>query len=481
MKKYFYFPLLITTLSLLIFQGCQVERLDSDDEPTMKNCEICDIVIRGRVLDGKEVIQDANGFSQLAGIDGAFLCSEFFDLTTTDDEGNFRIDIRDRFTVSQLASEILIDVTKDGYINSTISINLNDYLDQGNCPDALTDVVLDFVLTPKQDEVRIGSNTPLEYIFTDEFSTGIVLNGVEETELLESQYIVEAPAGILATSQPICITPLHFDQFVGKFDLSSGFYGLPLKQFNFQPAGLELTLPISISFTPDYEVNDGDSFSFFAIDRSETCNQPDASEGIWTRVQDVPFSYDAANNLVTFMLDRFPSYGLITLDSNPLEIKINGVDVFNGLAQERIENCDCSDVILREFSYDFTPGSTICTPNAFINMLSLEQKITLSRVLRNYFNLPGPYTAFGIAELLASGNELRQCDDLSAFNSYSNEVQVCINKCEVLSVLAATTGYSFSGSFESAEFLLISNGAAVLSTKPGTCPTTTACHQGCPD
>ncbi|MEM9921766.1 MAG: hypothetical protein AAF990_26925 [Bacteroidota bacterium] len=472
-------------LLIFSFSACEVSTLEEDllnessSSPNQVTCSFCEIVFQGKVKDGKEIMGDPNNGEALMGLSDAVICSPYFK-GESDENGCFRIEIRDPFDLSSLNREIVLRAYKMGYVTSVIRINPFDYFDVNDCPGSAIEINLDFVLTPEQSNVFSITSEQSTNQFTDVFVSSVEFEGMELREEFKSNYLFNVPANALPAGEAaeVRITPLHFDHYAGAFKAADGSFGEPIKHLSFQPAGLTFTEKVVLTFTPDRPLSDDETLGFFTLEEDMfDCQSLNPDDLYWEEEQEVEFSYNAATNEVSMTFQRFPSYGLITVDSKPIEIGLSEIKTGPGLNQATYSNCECGDPTVRTFEYAYRSTAELCLEEESTE----NERIRIRRLLRTFLNVPGPMTTFSEVEKTEEEEDDLFCDVFTIGDVQKGSRFICIGKCELKSVEAFQRGTFVEGEYCGQPFTFCNLAVVSVLETMEVCPTTTECHQGCTD
>lgn len=465
-------------LFMLCFYSCSVDLIEPNKDDSLVDNRIdedCQFFITGQVLDARDrmEIADARIFSEDLDVD-----------IFSDGDGRYLFNVP--FPIDDFfGSRRLIEVTKDGYVLSTLEIDFKDfYFEDQGCEESYTEVEIDFVLTKKQACHTIDSDAS-SFLLYDTVIVSQATNTspvplIDFTELgrdtVVREFRVNVAPGTVEEATDICITPISDDQYLGLLeDLDDPIndnnqdFGTPIMRFDFSPDGLTFANDISISFkTVANEVNEGDELVYYI--RNEATNR-------WELDPTATVEFDAASSQVTLLTNHF-SQGLILNISTRIEIE----DIFYSapsivLVSNSFNTCNCLDSLNVEYSDEFEHiDEEFSLETSTSNQRVLLQKL---QALKTILNIGASQSSNNLEYLAA--NSLIDFPTVRVYEEREIEVEGKIFKCELTVITVSLQHKVIEGRFGDIPFSYRSFAGIIVESPELPCHISTLCHQGCPE
>lgn len=470
-----YFLLFCLMVGFCVF-SCTIEFVDSDVETpsSLSFLAPCSITFKGEIKESNTT----------GSIDGAVIESEDFDFSiASGNEGEYLINVLiNEGTID--ASPKIIEVSKEGFIPSKLEINLNDYyLNNNDCEEDGIYIDVDFVLTPQHDCQEIFSTSASSYLIDSEYPISLAsatydpnLDFTEEAEIKNQVFMrVNVPTHAVDSRSDLCITPINPDQYFGLLEptLGDATYEMGLQRFDIQlngEYGAMFNVPIGIQFSPvDFVVQPGDELRYYILDM-ETNR--------WSLDTDATFETDPQSGAITVNF-RHVQPGMITNASVPFTLLSNEILPDDPiLPPSAFANCDCLD----PFDYDY--GILFeQVDEELILQGGMEFNETLAKLqtMKVLLNITASTSLENVNFLGTSDSQIPGFSSLRIFDDqeirHTNEV----DKCSVQIEDVIPNFRRIQGRFGNALFTYNSYAGVIVRTSVQDCPTTTLCHQGCPE
>ncbi|MFK7981078.1 MAG: hypothetical protein AB8G86_13915 [Saprospiraceae bacterium] len=422
-------------LMLLVFGllwSCNVEQISSDLDPTEISSRMgedgCQVRIVGKIVSTQDLL----------GVEGATISSAQFPVVVqTDEDGNFQIDI----SIEEVENiqQVDVDVELNGYITNTFPVDLNQVINQADCP-LLTTLTWDIGITPLENSVEVRNDRPTNISIEDTVAVVILDIDAEgniigrDTVQQVNKYRVEIPKVIASQPGIVSITPNHNFAY-GLAMVSTDETRAEIGQFHFEATeGTRLNGKIKIIFQSETPIQSGDVIDF-SNDRSYVV------------------AFDTDTDIITVLTGSFEDLTIYN-SSNVIEKGSSTPTSGATIGTERVENCNCGDAI----SYIYT---TDIDRNPQINI-----------------DFPA-----GLSPSVQSAiyQDLFECLNAGADNDVTTVTQpVTVDKCEVMNISTTLIGTVETGVIYGYNYTYSVFNGGETSISTSICPTTTACHQGCP-
>lgn len=472
-------PFVFLLWGLLFMSSCSVELLDDEVTPNQTPSLFrapCSIILKGQILqigeediiEGAEIFSDDPSFSVLS-----------------DDEGNYLVEISiDDEEI--MNSPRFIEVEKDDYISSIIEIDFSDYyLNDNDCEDDIIILDIDFFLSTKQDPVEIEPSGSTIYaahkkiisLADATYSPDLDFSFTESIDF-PIFFRVDIPAGAINERANMCFTVINNDQYLGLFEAAGGA-GSPgsaaietlIQRFDIQlntsQAIFNEPIDIYISIS-DYDIAIGDELKYYTLN--------DANNR-WELDSDAEIIYDGLGNAIVQTTKILP--GMVTNASSTFNI-INS----NILAEEAttsgsvIANCDCSEAV----PYDYS--TTFNQVDEELHVLNGQRfLLTLSRLqsIKTLLNISSSTSIRNINFLAVGDNQVPGFGALRIFDDQELDVSDMVDKCDVIIPRVVPNYRQIQGFYDGQLFTYTSRAAIVVKQESQSCPTSSLCHQGCPE
>lgn len=479
MQNYFnlkYVSFILLFGGLLFIPSCSVELLDDEVIPNQTPSLFrapCSIILKGQILqigeediiEGAEIFSDDPSFSVLS-----------------DEEGNYLVEISiDDEEI--MTSPRFIEVEKDDYISSIIEIDFSDYyLNDNDCEEDIIILDIDFFLSTKQDPVEVEPSGSTIYaahkkiisLADATYSPDLDFNF---TEIIDFPIVfrVDIPAGAVTERSNLCFTVINNDQYLGLFEPAGGAGSANIEtliqrfdiQLNNSQAIFNEPIDIYINIS-DYDIAEGDELKYYTLN--------DANNR-WELDSDAEFIYDGLGNAILQTTKILP--GMVTNASSTFNVINNNI-----LAEEvttsgsAIANCDCSESI--PYDYDATFNQV----DEELHVLNGQRfLLTLARLqsIKTLLNISSSTSIKNINFLAVGDNQVPGFGALRIFDDQEIDVSDMVDKCDVIIPRVVPNYRQIQGFYDGQLFTYTSRAAIVVKQESQSCPTTSLCHQGCPE
>lgn len=471
----------LALLFMIFIYACSVDLVEPDSDGFIENRldEDCQFFITGQVIDSKtsEAIKNARIFSEDLDVD-----------ILSDNDGRFLFHVA--YPIETFfGTRKRIEVTKNNYVISTLEIDfIQFYFPRGECKDTYTEVELDFVLTKKQachtvDEGGTSFSVSKTSIHTNAIApfTNIrhtpLVDFVETTkDTIIDDFQVIIPADAVSGPTDICVTPLSDDQYLGLLkdldgivNTTSQDIGTSVMRFDFQPSGQTFDKKITISFKiTENEASAGDQLDYYV--RNPVTN-------IWEVDETADLSFNPSTNIVTLKTDHF-SQGLIL--NNSARIEVDDIQ-FSGpqtiLSSNTFNTCNCEDELDISFNQDF---EQLDQQFSLETSTSSQNKLLKRlRSVKTLLNIAASKSSAHLEYFAASSNF--DFPTLRTYEKRTVDAAGKILKCEITVITAALQYKIITGHIDDLEFSYRSYAGMIVKSPKFRCPTTSLCHQGCPE
>lgn len=464
---------------LAIFHACKVELTEPESQLVSGRLDgDCKFFLTGQVIDGKDgtPIEDANLFSEDLDFD-----------IFSDEEGFYNVPIpspiEDFFGERQL-----IEVTKDGYVISTLEIDFNNYyFPTLNCEEIFVEVETDFVLTQIQEcqivdsdgaEFIVYDTTIVKRAFSNQSASPLFDFTELERDTMIREFRVVVPEDALDATSNICITPLHNDQYLGLLEdfnepvnIFEEEFGSPVIRFDFRKEGLTFDAPIFINFKPiGEEVVIGDDLDFYTL--NELTNR-------WELDNTATVLFNAATNSIQLSVSHF-SKGLVLNNSKKISLEAMEISAPQIVAQSEAYNtCNCQESLDIDFS---TTIEQIDEQFSIAeNNLNEEKILQKLQAVKTLFNISASNAFTNVQYIPFSSFPGLENPTVQIFDERTIHAEGTILKCEFTVIAVALQHRVLRGIFDDQAFSLRSFAGIVVTSPEVDCPTTSLCHQGCPE
>ncbi len=467
-----------TLFAIILLSSCgKLDKIDGiealPDPSSTSRAEQCELIVSGRIVNTKN----------LEPIAGAIISGEQF-TTKTNTNGEFSA------TLSLAEDDIVDDITvsKEGFLDKKFKAFYGSVVQLNNCP-AITNIDWDIALSERQEGVWVGEKEGAWYKIMDTVATRVPNSeGIEETVLFTNVYTVDIQRGSFDEWRNVVISPnhsramgpglpievsnfvlVHFDIEVlwgsngvvqqsassrGEdlflkpleitFPLPEAFGGEDLGKIDLEDLGIEQT-----GFPTDHN---GDII-YFETEDGQHCIafNPLLAEVIQPALEAIQreASLEEINKIITDGLASVGGQGIgateITLDE-----KRDGR--LAGSAQ--LYNCNCGNPNLRSYTADLDG----------FEQLDIRFPSSVSDL-----------------ERIETINTLRTLLGVSGTGDQAVDLTVSVDKCSTAQINSKEIVRRVKGKVRGYSFVYQATDRLETTVEVGACPTTTPCHQGCPD
>ncbi|HHH49825.1 MAG TPA: hypothetical protein ENK52_02470 [Saprospiraceae bacterium] len=451
---------LLLLSTLFFISSCAVETLDdssiteSKEVVSFRETEStsCKLLIKGKVLNATDLTGIQNAKIKILG-----------GTVGSDHNGYYELlydDARDYLTGKQF-----IKVTRGGFVYSTFEFDPADWIDGADCENSVTEVKLDFVLTPIRDHIVITPNGG-NYTFTDESECIINQNGVQTVKKHSTELTLIVPPGAVRHNTNLSITTLNYDQYLGTFDKLSEDYGVipvPLKRFSFSPANIEFEKSIKLVFDPEIPLveNDYNYLNYYRLDgNNEWLEEPS------TNVRVNP------SGKVEVRTKHLGNVAYVGNNTNGYKLYENLTPRINyqPLYDKTFENCDCSNGFMYKDVYRNHQWTQLTD-----QVNDLDKRLLAIRLIKILLNVPSDQLIEIDIKKLSNQGFVCLDDSEKEFH-----IKGLVEKCDIERIQLIEIKQSVSGMILGIEVNYIRDIAVERDIDNSPCPSSTKCHQGCP-
>ncbi|MFK7933962.1 MAG: hypothetical protein AB8G22_10665 [Saprospiraceae bacterium] len=391
----------------------------------------CRLIISGHVANTED----------LSRIEDVELDSDVFDeAVTTDEDGNFRVDLS--FDADEDPDVVEVEISADGFLTKTVEVDFSKLLE--NCV-FLTEVEWHIALSPKKPVIALSTTNPTSATINDQFAVVTY----EENEALElvpvdttivaRSYSITFPAVTSINEPSVCVSPSHCYARGAGIVLDEDSQELSLIDFVVDASSnIALNGAIQLTFSTPYPIGNGDVIN---VNNGSIVN------------------FDVATGTLTLLITSLENIEVV----NTFGCSIEAVSTTTGQQRSRqsLSNCNCGDAQEFTFFSPFDPFTTLTldVPEG----TSQLQNDLLTEALFNCLNL-------GIANEEEDGSVV----------DFASGVSVVADKCQVVTLESRNIIRTYRGEILGVPFTYRVSAETETGLTTGVCPTTTACHQGCP-
>ncbi|MEL7020868.1 MAG: hypothetical protein AAGK47_04630 [Bacteroidota bacterium] len=425
------FIMIVLLGNVIHFTACNVERLDEEltsQAVLERQNDGCRLVISGNVASTED----------LSAIEGVQLDSDIFDEpVTANEDGTFVVDIN--FDSESNEEEIEIEVSAEGFLTQTIEVNLAEVLE--DCT-FLTEVEWTVGLSPKKPAIQLSATGSTTTTIEDQYA--VVTYGEDETGVLVAEdtvittrtYTITFPSVSGSSDLSVCVSPDNGFARGNGITIDEDDTSLPLIDFVVDaPEGLVLNGNIELTFSTPLPLGNGAIIN--------------VSNGAIT-------GFDRATGTFTIIITSLDDIEVV----NSLGCVIESITTGFGQEGDRqsLSNCNCGDA--QEFNYvnPFSPSARLSID--FPAELSALETNSIIENLNNCLSING-----------ITNDEIGD----------SEEIRVVVDKCEVVTLEANDIVTTYRGQILGIPFTYRVTAESQVTLTTSNCPTTTACHQGCPE
>lgn len=451
----------ILFLSTLFFiTACVVETLDdinsiaeSEEVISFRKGESnsCRLLIKGKVIDASSLkgLSDAS-IKMLGGSIGS------------DENGNYELLYDD--AKDYLSGKQFIKITRNGYVYSTFEFNVEKFIDEADCENSTIEVDLDIVMTPVRDYIVISPDGG-NYTFTDKSQSIVNKGGVRTVTNKTGELTLVVPPGAVRQDTKLYLTTLNYDQYLGSFDQIHEDYGVipvPLKRFSFSSANIEFEKPVKLIFDPEIPLdnNQHNFLNYYSLDGNNEWVKESAY-----KVTALP------SGKVQVRTYNLSNVGYVGNNTNGLELHetlIRNLS-YQTIYQKKYDNCGCGD----GFVYKNVVQNSLTTQISI--QADLAKQLLVLRTTKTSLNVAQKQ----LIEVSVS-NQSNSGFILLEEIFQNIVVEGLVEKCDIEEVTLTEVKESFSLKIFGIEISYIKDLFVEMDINNNSCPSSTACHQGCP-
>lgn len=430
-QKWMTFIMFVLLGNVIYFTACNVERLDEDLtlETILERQEGCRLVVLAKISSTED----------LEPIEDVTLTSDLFDEPVmSDEDGKFRLDLD--FDPDDNPEVTEVEISAEGFVTKTIEVDFSELLE--DCA-FLTEVDWSIGLSPKKPAIELSASGPTTVTVSDEYAIAIYEENEAgnlvaiDTQIVSQSYTVVLPAASGSDELSICISPdRSFARGEGIVQ-DEDSQELPLASFSVDaPEGLVLNGNIQITFTSDLPIATGDVIN---VSNGSIIN------------------FSSSAGTLTILVSTLDDITVV----NSFGCVIDATSLTTGQRRSRqtLSNCNCGDAQSFTFFDPFMPTTSLNI--IFPEEMSIAQQSAITQQLFNCVN----------SGFTSDDDELE----------FEEGVSVVAGKCEVVTLQSTDVVSTTRGEILGIPFTLRVSDASQTSITTGECPTTTACHQGCPE
>lgn len=441
--------------------GLEFQKI-SDPSVDLRDDKDCKVFMIGQLINARTLGTIGNATIRLGD-----------DETTSDANGMYRIEVKNP---TELIEKIrLMAVKKDGYLMDTYQFTPSDWVDTISCEGSVSYICLDFVLTPRKNPVVVnpGSDTNMEFRDTSLFLTDQFGEGLKYDTII-SVLNLFIPAGSVDQPTPVWLTTYARSSYAGA--VASGYsMNLPIVRFRISSESMmDLKLPFVVSFTSKHPVPyaPSDPLDVFRYDdKSTPFKYYDLSTNVWKNVQDANVGLHPPSQMIQVRSKALGSY-LVTNEAYSITLN-EQFSLGDEVSVGKLSNCDCGEakyikhnvVIDGSFQYGLMGSGS----NPLIDRLMFMNDW---KVMTN--------SPFSSLVTLQNGPGPAQYNPFIPGPSKSFEVFTLLQKCEQLNFSYKNIIQEAGGGLYGSQYGFLRPVGVQYYTSSYPCPTSSACHQGCP-
>lgn len=434
------FIMLILMGNVIYFTACNVDRLDNDLNPDVlleqRNEGECRLIISGNIVSTKDLLPLEDVVVNTSLSSPATI--------TTDENGAFLIELT-REEGESLGMQT-VEITSTGFIPQTFTVDLNKILEE-DCP-FLTQVEWNIGLTPLQDQVGLLPDRPVSIVFTDtlavvdyEFDANGLLIPVDTVQSI-NKYRITVPKVIAGRPNLVSITPNHnFSNGAGICpNEGENVDGLTLEDFYITASeGTSLVGKIRIEFIPRLGIQTGSTL------------EVSADEGYIV-------GFSSTTGMITLLLGSLENFQVVntSFDTSVNVTTSTAASGSAGSSSVEFSNCNCGDPTTFGFNENYTLSEQLSI--SFPPGLTPLQQDLFIRALQNTLNIGS-----------TSGN------------TSNVSTMVIVVQCELVTLETGQVTRNYTGTFGGVTFNYNVFGETETDISSSKCPTSSSCHQGCPE
>ncbi|MCF8239666.1 MAG: hypothetical protein K9I85_15995 [Saprospiraceae bacterium] len=440
----------------LVFQKINDPSVDlrSDDD--------CELYLVGQVINART----------LAAIENAVIKIEDEE-ASSDSDGMYRIAIK--HPLDLIEKTRVMSVRKNGYLMDTYQFVPSDWVDTTTCTGAVSYVCVDFVMTPRHNPIVVqpGSDTKVQIRDTSLFLTDLIGEGLNYDTII-SVLDLFIPAGSVDQPTPIWLTSYARSSYAGALAPGSSMK-LPLLRFRISSDPLiDLKLPFVVSFNSDHPVpyTPNDPLDVFRYDdASNPYIYYDLNTNVWKNVQDANVGFHQPTQTIQVRSKKLGSY-LVTNKSYSITVN-EQVSLGDEISVVKLSNCDCGEAKYIKYKVTFDGNFQFGLQGSNLN--SPFDKLIYMNDWKIMTNFP-----FSSLVTLQSGSGPAQYNQFIPGPSKTFEDFALLQKCEQLFFSYKNILQEATGSQYGSQYGFLRPIGVQYYTTSFVCPTSSACHQGCP-
>ncbi len=450
---------------MILFSGCSdglVFQKTNDPSIDIRSDDNCKVYLVGQVIDART----------LEALEGASvrLADES---TSSDSEGMYRIEVKD--PLDQIEQIRTMSVRMKGYEIDTYQFKPSDWVEAESCEGAISYICLDYVMTPMHEPVVIQPNADANIQFrdtsiylTDQFGEGL------DYDTLISVLNLFIPAGSVDVPTPLWLTSYARSSYAGSVAPGSSM-NLPLVRFRISTNPMiDLKKPFVLSFTSNHPVPFAPSDQL-DLYRYNSLIAPykyyDLNTNVWKDVPDALVGYDQQSGTIQVRSKILGSY-LVTNEEYSITLN-KQVTLGDEISVGSLSNCDCGDA--KYIKHEVTIDGKFQYGLQSSNMFPLFDRMIYMNDWKVMTNEPSSTLV-----TLQNGPGMNQYNQFIPGPSKSFEDFALLQKCEQLFFSYRSIDQQAGGSEYGTQYGFQRSIGVQYSTSSFLCPTSSACHQGCP-
>lgn len=441
-------------LCTFFFSSCKVDKVEqnlSTETFSLRNATECRLFYHGIVREATDLKPLANARVSL---------KEYGLSTITDIDGKFNLEIKVNLDeIDFWEGPKMVKVTSANYLTSTIEIDFSQYFNPQDCGNInATKIEAEIIMSPIRKAVAL---TPRggDFLFRDTMRSKCA----SPSSYIENHFLLWLPKiDMPEKERMMTITPRNIGQTFGTLDVPSGI----VFRFDAEPYGMTFDKPAMLKFKPfRKDIPDGALYDHYTLNR-ETNRWEIEEESFFGFMEDgtLVLSFARfAEHLITYR----PG---IIIETDSLRYK--------RLATESILNCNCGDTKLMK--------REVIVEDQMDERLMIEGEDEMDEWalrmlladLRNTLNIP---SFAGESEFRCS--RVGQENTAEVLYDYNRDMilEGTVDKCSRKAFFIQEQIRDISGTMNGKRFEYSTIVAIDCGEETLRCPTSTNCHQGCPD
>lgn len=459
--------LLIASFGLLLLLQIRCSGgfdFQSTDDPSVdiRVDDLCKVYLVGQVIDARTLKEVAGATIRL---DDTF--------AESDATGMYRIEVTHP---EDLIEKIrAMSARKQGYEMDTYQFVPSDWVVPGLCEGSVSFVCVDFVMTPKKEPIVALPDVDNKFqvrdtslFLTEQFGEGL------QYDTLISILDVLIPAGAVNKPTPVCVTTYARSSYAGALPPGNSI-NLPIVRFRISTDPMiDFNMPFTVSLTSNHPVpyvpaDPLDVYRYNSVD--VPYKYYDFNSNYWKNVQDAQVGYHAPSQAIQVRSRKLGTY-LVTNDSYSITMNEQfdqGDEVFVGA----LSNCDCGEA--KYFTYQVTIDGGFQYGLKDPNGVPLAEQVIYMNDWKVMTNTP-----FSSLVTLQNSPGADQYNGFIPGPAKSFEDFALLQKCEQLSISYSPILQQAGGNQYGAPYAFLRPIGVQYHFASSVCPTSSACHQGCP-